>query len=183
MPPPVTGTAVRSSRIGANPSSAAAFLIAASAAATLAGAWFFQLVLGLEPCPLCLDQRVPYYVAVPLGIAVGWLARTPAQAAIARAGLIVLALVLLVGAGYGVYHAGIEWGFWEGPAACAGALSPPSGNILSSLKGTQRVVSCSEAAWRFLGLSLAGYNVLIAGVLAALALWAASVRPQTRARS
>lgn len=162
--------------IRANPVSSAAFAISAVAAATLAGAWYFELVLGLEPCPLCLDQRIPYYVAVPLGIVLGFAARGTPRQRIARLGLLVLGGVLLVGAGYGVYHAGVEWGFWEGPAACAAATGGGASDILSALKGTQRVVSCSEAAWRFLGLSLAGYNVLIAGALAALAFWAACTR-------
>lgn len=174
---PAVSSLLLNDRLRRKSLSAAAFTIAAAAAATLAGAWFFQLILGLEPCPLCLDQRVPYYIAVPLGLAVGWLAYDPARVRLARLGLVLLAVVLLVGAGYGVYHAGIEWGFWQGPAACAGnASAAPAGDILSSLKNTQRVVSCSEAAWRFLGISLAGYNVLIAGALAALALWAALAR-------
>lgn len=162
-------------RIRAQPLSAAAFAIAAIAALTLAGAWFFELVLKLEPCPLCLDQRVPYYIAVPLGIIVGFVSNER----LARLGLALLGIVMLIGAGYGVYHAGIEWGFWEGPTACAGgATPPPAVDILSSLKATQRVVSCSEAAWRFLGLSLAGYNVLIAGGLAVLAFWTALAHPK-----
>jgi disulfide bond formation protein DsbB len=177
MSPAMTGMAVLSQRIRANPLSTAGLAIAVAAAATLAGAWFFELALGLEPCPLCLDQRVPYYLGVPLGLLVAWLARDRAHARLARAGFILLGMILLAGAGYGVYHAGIEWGFWQGPTACAGgAPSAPAGDILSSLKGTQRVVSCSEAAWRFLGLSLAGYNVLIAGALASLAFLAASGR-------
>jgi disulfide bond formation protein DsbB len=163
-----------SERIRANPLSAAAFAIAVAAALTLAGAWFFELVLGLEPCPLCLDQRVPYYVAVPLGIVIGFSAQSADRARIARIGIILLGTIMLVGAGYGVYHSGVEWGFWEGPASCAaGSQRAPIGDILSSLKTTTRVVPCNEAAWRFLGLSLAGYNVLIAGALAALAFWAA----------
>ena len=171
----MTASTTLADRIRAQPLSAAAFAIALVAALTLAGAWFFELVWKLEPCPLCLEQRIPYYIAVPLGIVVGLLRNER----LARLGLALLGIVLLVGAGYGVYHAGIEWGFWEGPTACAGgAVSPPSGDILSSLKATQRVVSCSEAAWRFLGLSLAGYNVLIAGGLAVLALWAALARPK-----
>jgi disulfide bond formation protein DsbB len=160
-------------RMRANPLATVAFAIALTATLTLAGAWFFELVLGLEPCPLCLDQRIPYYIAVPLGLAVGLVAlngRTP----LARIGLLLLGAALLVGAGYGVYHSGVEWGFWEGPASCAASQpGAPVGNILSSLKQTVRVVPCNEAAWRFLGLSLAGYNVLIAGALAALAFWAA----------
>jgi disulfide bond formation protein DsbB len=165
-------------RVRAQPLSAAALAIAAAAALTLAGAWFFELVLGLEPCPLCLDQRIPYYLAIPLGVAVGILRNERP----ARVGLALLGIIMLVGAGYGVYHAGVEWGFWEGPAACAGgAAAVPTGDILSSLKNTQRVVSCSEAAWRFLGLSLAGYNVLIAGGLAAFAFWTALARPNKNA--
>jgi disulfide bond formation protein DsbB len=177
-----TGTSV-TERVRANPVSAAAFVIALVAAATLAGAWFFQLVLGLDPCPLCLDQRIPYYIAVPLGIVIGIAARNADMKQIARLGLFVLGAVLLVGAGYGVYHSGVEWGFWEGPASCAGGRpSGPVGNVLSSLKATTRVVPCTEAAWRFLGLSLAGYNVLIAGALAALAFWTAFARAGRAAR-
>ena len=153
-----------------NPSSAGvAFAIAAIAAATLAGAWFFQLALGLAPCPLCLDQRVPYYIAVPLALAAGFLARDPSRGQTTRAGFIALAVVLAIGAGLGVYHAGIEWGFWPGPGTCAGVAPAPSGNILDALKNPTPFVSCDEAAWRWLGISLAGYNALIAGVLAWIA--------------
>jgi disulfide bond formation protein DsbB len=167
-------TATGSDRLRANPLSAIAFAIAALAAATLAGAWYFELVLGLEPCPLCLDQRIPYYIAVPAGIALGLAARRARFATLASLGLLMLGAVMLIGAGYGVYHSGVEWGFWEGPASCAAPTArAPVGDILSSLKATARVVPCNEAAWRFLGLSLAGYNVLIAGGLALLAFWAA----------
>jgi disulfide bond formation protein DsbB len=169
-------TAARSQRLPAAPLSAIGFAIAVAAAATLAGAWFFELFLGLEPCPLCLDQRVPYYAAIPLGIVIGWLALDPERTRIARVGFALLGLILLIGAAYGVYHAGVEWGFWQGPAACAGGAPVRTDDILSTLKGTQRVVSCSDAAWRFLGISLAGYNVLIAGALALVAFAAASGR-------
>jgi disulfide bond formation protein DsbB len=169
-------TAARSQRPPAPSLSAIGFAIALAAAATVAGAWVFELFLGLEPCPLCLDQRVPYYAAIPLGVVIGWLALDPARARIARLGFAVLGLVLLIGAAYGVYHAGVEWGFWQGPAACAGGGPVRTDDILSTLKGTQRVVSCSDAAWRFLGISLAGYNVLIAGALSFLAFAAASGR-------
>jgi disulfide bond formation protein DsbB len=146
-----------------------AFAIAAIAAATLAGAWFFQLALGLAPCPLCLDQRWPYYIAVPLGLLVGVIARDPSREQATRAGFIALAVVLFIGAGLGVYHAGIEWRFWPGLATCAGVAPAPSGDILDALKNPPRFVSCDEAAWRLLGISLAGYNALIAGVLAWIA--------------
>jgi disulfide bond formation protein DsbB len=165
-----------SARFAAAPTSVVALGIALAAALTLAGAWVFELALRLEPCPLCLDQRVPYYIAVPLGLAVAWLARDPRNTRLAQIGFILLGVVLLIGAGYGVYHAGIEWSFWQGPAACAGSAPVSGGDILSSLKGARRVVPCNEAAWRFLGISLAGYNALIAGALAVLAFSAAAGR-------
>jgi disulfide bond formation protein DsbB len=165
-----------SERFAAAPLSVVAVAITLAAALTLAGAWFFELALDLEPCPLCLDQRVPYYIAVPLGLIVAWLALDPRKTGLARIGLALLGLVLLISVGYGVYHAGIEWNFWQGPAACAAGAPAPSGDILSSLKGARRVVPCNEAAWRFLGISLAGYNVLIAGALSTIAFAAASGR-------
>jgi disulfide bond formation protein DsbB len=162
----MTFDAIRS-RAATMPLAAISFTIAAVAAATLAGAWFFELVLGYRPCPLCLDQRVPYYIAVPAGLVLGLLARDPRTARLARFGLIALGLVLVYGSAFGVYHAGIEWEFWKGPESCTGTLRPP-GDILSSLQNTL-FVPCDRAAWRFLGLSLAGYNALIAGALALLA--------------
>jgi disulfide bond formation protein DsbB len=166
----------RPERFAAAPLPVVALAIALAAALTLAGAWFFELMLGLEPCPLCLDQRIPYYIAVPLGLVVAWFASDPLRTGLARTGLALLGVVLLIGAGYGVYHAGIEWNFWQGPAACAAGAPAPSGDILSSLKGARRIVPCNEAAWRFLGISLAGYNFLIAGALSMLAFAAASGR-------
>lgn len=166
-------------RLRAIPLSATACAISLVATLTLAGAWFFEIVLRLEPCPLCLDQRIPYYIAVPLGFAVGLLARAPSRAPLARIGLAILGVVMLVGAGYGVYHSGVEWGFWEGPTACAAGAPGAASDILSSLKSANRVVPCNEAAWRFLGLSLAGYNALIAGALAALAFYVALRAPRS----
>jgi disulfide bond formation protein DsbB len=156
------------------PVSDAAYIIAAVAAATIAGAWFFQYVIGLVPCPLCLDQRVPYYVAIPLALVLGFFAHDPGRSKLARLFLLVIAAILAYGAALGVYHAGIEWGWWQGPVTCSSARLPGGGgSILSQIQGTH-VVPCDEAQWRFLGLSLAGYNVLIAGALALFALYVAA---------
>jgi disulfide bond formation protein DsbB len=153
----------------------AAFIAALVMFATLAGAWYFQYQLGYEPCPLCLQQRIPYYFAIPLGLAVAALARYGAPKSYLRYGLYLLALVLIVSVALGVYHAGVEWKLWKGPTACAAGALPtaPPGNILDALKNPPRVVPCDDAAWRFLGISLAGYNALISGAMAALALAAA----------
>jgi disulfide bond formation protein DsbB len=152
---------------------AAGYIIAAVGAATIAGAWFFQYVIGLVPCPLCLDQRVPYYAAIPLALILGFIAHNPGRAMLARLLLLVIAAILAYGAALGVYHAGVEWGWWLGPVTCSSAHLPGGGgSILSQMQGT-RVVPCDEVQWRFLGLSLAGYNALIAGALALFALFIA----------
>jgi len=80
----------------------------------------------------------------------------------------------LANAGLGIYHAGVEWKFWAGPDTCGAAqgLSTTSGGLLESLEKI-RVVRCDEAAWRFLGLSFAGWNVLISLALALGAIAAA----------
>jgi disulfide bond formation protein DsbB len=156
----------------ANPVLTAALAVTIIAAATLAGAWFFQLVLGIVPCPLCLEQRYAYYLAIPLGVVVAIAAARGAPRAVLLAGLALLALAALGNAWLGTYHAGVEWGFWQGPTDCTGPVGNlgSAGNLLERLD-TVKVIRCDEVQWRFLGLSLAGYNVLISLLMAAVAAW------------
>ena len=157
---------------GANPAVVAALLITAIAAATLAGAWFFQLVLDIRPCPLCLEQRYAYYLAFPLGFLVAFAASRDAPRPVLLAGLALLLLAALGNAWLGGYHAGVEWKFWQGPTDCSGPLVDlgSAGTLLQRLD-TVKVIRCDEVQWRFLGLSLAGYNVLISLLMAGIAAW------------
>ena len=159
-------------RENATPALTAALAITAVAAATLAGAWFFQLVLDIRPCPLCLEQRYAYYLAIPLGALVAFAAAKDAPRAVVLAGLGLLALAALGNAGLGAYHAGVEWKFWQGPTDCTGTIGDlgSAGSLLQRLD-TVKVVRCDEVQWRFLGLSLAGYNVLISLLMAGIAAW------------
>jgi disulfide bond formation protein DsbB len=147
-------------------------LILVVAAATIATALFSQHVLGYIPCKLCYWQRQPYYVAIPAALA---LIVLPLSDRVRQAGLWLLGLVFVVGAALGAYHAGVEWGFWLGPADCGGGSSPAAGSVGDFLKQleTTRVVSCTEAAFRVLGLSMAGWNVVVSLALAGLAAVAA----------
>jgi disulfide bond formation protein DsbB len=158
--------------MSANPALTAALAVAIIAAATLAGAWFFQLVLDIRPCPLCLEQRYAYYLALPLGALVAFAAWKGAPRPVLLAGLAILALAALGNAWLGGYHAGVEWGFWQGPTDCTGPVGNlgSAGNLLERLD-TVKVIRCDEVQWRFLGLSLAGYNVLISLWMAAIAAW------------
>jgi disulfide bond formation protein DsbB len=159
---------------GANPAVTAALVIAGIAVATLAGAWFFQLVLDIKPCPLCLEQRYAYYLAIPLGALVAFAAAKDAPRGVLVAGLGLLALAALGNAVLGTYHAGVEWKFWQGPTDCTGTIGDlgSAGSLLERLD-TVKVIRCDEVQWRFLGLSLAGYNVLISLAMAAIAGWGA----------
>ena len=158
--------------IASNPACLAALAIAAVAAATLAGAWFFQLVLDIRPCPLCLEQRYAYYLALPLAAFVAFFAARGAPRHVLMAGFVILLVAALANAWLGGYHAGVEWKFWPGPTDCSGPIVDFSktGNLLEQLDKV-KVVRCDEVQWRFLGLSLAGYNVLISLAMAAIALF------------
>jgi len=159
-------------RGASNPILMAALTILIVAAATLAGAWFFQLVLDIRPCPLCLEQRYAYYFAVPLAALVALAAASRAPRRLLVAGLVVLAAAVLANAGLGTYHAGVEWGLWQGPTECTGPIGNlgSAGSLLARLDSV-KVIRCDEVQWRFLGLSLAGYNVLISLLMAAVAGW------------
>jgi disulfide bond formation protein DsbB len=165
----------------ANPALVAALAITAIAAATLAGAWFIQLVLDIRPCPLCLEQRYAYYLVIPLGALIALAASRDVSRGVVLAGLAVLAIATLGNAGLATYHAGVEWHLWQGPTDCTGPIGNlgSAGNLLERL-ATVKVVRCDEVQWKFLGLSLAGYDVLISLLMAAIAGWG-MVRSRRRA--
>jgi disulfide bond formation protein DsbB len=143
-----------------------AWFISGALALILMGAWIFEYA-GYPPCELCLMQRWAYYVGIPMAAFLGL-----AKPRWITVGLVALGLILAANAIFGVYHAGVEWKLWAGPATCsgAGALSEGLPNLLKP------GVMCNEAAIRILGLSLAGWNAIICGALAVLA-WRAT-RPR-----
>jgi disulfide bond formation protein DsbB len=164
-----------------NPAVTAALVTVLIAAAALAGAWYMQLVWGLQPCELCLKQRYAYYAIVPLGLLVALAASRGAPRPLLTVGLGLIALAALGNAGLGVYHSGVEWGFWQGPTECTGPVGNfgSAGSLLEQLDKV-KVVRCDEVQFRFLGLSLAGYSVLISLATAAIAAWGIC-RPQIEA--
>jgi disulfide bond formation protein DsbB len=166
---------------GSREAMGAAVVVALGGAATILGAYFFQYVMGLPPCPLCLEQRIAYYVTIPLAALLAVAAGRAAPRAVIAAGLAIIALAMLFNSGLALFHAGVEWKWWQGPLECSGALTDltAGGDLLSSLNNLT-LVRCDEAAWRFLGISLAGYNVVISLALAAIAAWGA--RAAWRAR-
>ena len=154
--------------LAADETAAAAF-IAFVGLRTIGGFFFFQYGLGYEPCPLCLDQRKAFYVCVPLAALLVLGSGYGASRKVLLLGFAAIVLAMLWNAGLSAYHAGIEWKFWPGPIDCSGPIRPlGTGSLLSRLQDG-RLVRCDEAAWRFLGISLAGYDVIVSLVLAAVA--------------
>lgn len=151
----------------------AALVVLAGAALTVGGALVFEHGLGYVPCKLCLTERVPYYLAIPLALLAAFV---PERGTRLLLGLV--ALVLLYGAGLGAYHAGAEWGFWAGPSDCGGGSGAGPADVGDFLKdlAVKQTVDCTKAAWTFLGVSLAGWNAVIAFVLASIAGTAAMSR-------
>ena len=149
-------------------------LVLFAATAVILVALAFEHVGGYLPCPLCLQQRYAYYLAIPLL----FLALVLVGAERERMAALVFAAVgiaFLGNAGLGVYQAGAEWGYWAGPASCAATnapLSTSAGGLLKDL-ATTRVARCDVALWRFLGLSFAGWNVVACIMLGAGAFSAA----------
>jgi disulfide bond formation protein DsbB len=151
----------------------AALWLAIASALTVGAALVLQYGYGYAPCKLCLTERLPYYAAVPLGLIALFVPERPARLALGLA-----ALGLLYGAGLGAYHAGAEWGFWPGPSDCGGGTGANPGAVADFLNALQstKVVDCSVAALRVLGVSLAGWSALVSLALASLA-GTAAARP------
>jgi len=146
------------------------FLAAGGSAALLAGAYIFQ-ALGYPPCAMCLWQRWPHMVAVVIGL----VALRVGGATLPLLG----ALAALTTALIGVYHTGVERGWWEGPASCSGqgGLDGLSGSDLLAIEGP-RVVMCDQVSWEFLTLSMASWNALFSFAL--VIGWIIAARLSTR---
>jgi disulfide bond formation protein DsbB len=132
---------------------------------TIASVWGFELIGGLAPCQLCLEQRWPHYITILLGL-LAYVLISRNQIKLAALALGIIALIMIYSTGIAIYHAGVEWTFWPGPATCSGGdnLSTSAASLLHSLNEIQ-IPNCKDAAWRLLGISLAGYNVIISVLL------------------
>jgi disulfide bond formation protein DsbB len=142
------------------------------ATGVIAAAWFTELVLGYPPCKLCLLQRWPYYFAIPLA-ALAWVITGPLKLRVAaRPAFAMIACIFMVSVALGVHHSGVEWGWWQGPADCGGAINtgPASAQDLLAQMNRTRVISCTDAPFRVLGLSMAGWNAAVSFILASIAI-------------
>lgn len=145
-----------------------ALLIGLATALVIGAAWAFQ-ASGYAPCELCLLERIPYYVGMPVAVVTAVASRRGYRY-LALAGFAVLVATFAASTALGLYHVGVEWRFWPGPTECSGALTAPPnvGDFLEQLHHVA-VVRCDQPALTIVGLSLAGWNVVASIILLALA--------------
>ncbi|MCD2315038.1 disulfide bond formation protein B [Sphingomonas sp. IC-11] len=135
----------------------------------LAGAWGSQLIGGLVPCEMCHWQRWPHYAAV---LVAAFAFIVPGRSS--KVTMIVAAALLVAVSGLiGVFHAGVEYHWWQGITACS---TMATGDGVSTDEMLRRllaapVIRCDSAQWTLLGVSLAGYNAILSLGGAAVILW------------
>lgn len=136
----------------------------------LATAFTSQYVFGLWPCVLCLYQRWPYAVVIAIALIGISLRRKVGSGAL----LVLCAIGFATTAAIGGFHVGVEQGWWEGTAECVGDTSKALS--LQDLKAqimSAPVVRCDDVAWSLFGISMAGFNVIAAGIMTVFSLAAA----------
>ena len=147
--------------MSAAPLRQAALLALLTPAALLGGAYIGQYVFHLYPCEMCWWQRYPHFAALALGL-VGMV--RPSRPVIALAALAILASGLI-----GAYHAGVEYGWWEGLTACTAKATAGAADPMAAIWDAP-IVRCDDVQWSLLGISLAGFNFLISSSAAVLIL-------------
>jgi disulfide bond formation protein DsbB len=132
-------------------------------AALMAGALGSQYIGGLYPCEMCHWQRWPHEAAIGFAILAFFL-KPPVRTIL----VVLAAIAILISGGIGVFHAGVEYGWWEGLTACTNTAA--SGSLSDILKAP--MIRCDVPQWTLWGISLAGFNALfsIAGGVAILAM-------------
>lgn len=142
-------------------------IAAGGSAALLLGALAFQYLGGMAPCKMCIWQRWPHLIAVIIG-AIAWVVP-------GRIWPLLGAAAAATTAGIGIFHTGVERGWWEGPTTCtSGPISDLSADELLNQILAAPLVRCDEVAWQFLSLSMASWNAIIA--LALTAIWIMAAR-------
>jgi disulfide bond formation protein DsbB len=144
------------------------FLAALASALILGGAYFFQYVLGYDPCALCYDQRHIHQAVIGAGLIGGLgMMALPSLRKHALWICLLIGAIFVYSAGFAFWHAGIEYDWWDGPSTCTAgaAINISTEDLMSVLDGGGPVVLCDEAAWTLMGISMAGYNALMSAGL------------------
>ena len=135
--------------------------------ALLGGALGFQYLGGLAPCEMCYWQRWPHLAAIGFGLLALVLRHSPAR----RLPVVLAGLSILAASAIGLYHAGVEQKWWQGPTTCSATPARGSGqDILADILSAP-LVRCDAIPWELFGISLAGWNALLSALIGGAVLW------------
>lgn len=129
----------------------------------LGGAYISEYVFGLYPCEMCWWQRDAHFVALALALLSFFL---PAK----RLWIALAALAILVSGAIGAFHAGVEYGWWEGLTTCTATSFGQSADPLEAVMNAP-VIRCDDVQWEMFGISMAGWNFLFSTIGGLLILW------------
>ena len=143
--------------------------------ALIGGALGSQFLGGLVPCEMCMWQRWPHYAAIVVAAASFAIRHRPTRLLF----VLFAGVLIAVSGGIGVFHAGVEYRWWEGITACT--AHPTAGNPMDMLNEALRrpLIRCDVPQWTLFGVSLAGFNAIfsLAGAAAIFALAVRRPRP------
>jgi disulfide bond formation protein DsbB len=125
-------------------------------AALLAGAYGSQYLGGLAPCEMCWWQRYPHFAAAPLAL----LAFFIGNPGVKRVLVALAAFAILTSGLIGGFHAGVEYGWWEGLSTCSTVPTGTAEEVMKQILNAP-LIRCDVAPWTLFGISLAGFNFLL----------------------
>ena len=125
-----------------------------SSMAVILAAYYFEYFGGFLPCKLCYWQRYPHFINILI---------FPLFYFFQMRGLIFIGMgSMLVSTTLGLHHVGVEQKYWPGPNSCSNASIEglTTDQLLDQIMRAP-IVRCDEIAWELIGISMAGWNVLI----------------------
>ena len=134
------------------------YLVGLACCLVLATAYAFEYLANLQPCVLCIYQRIPYAVAIGLMLVAAILRKNSQFNLIL---FIATSVVFAIGSAIAVFHIGVEQQLWQGTPECGNFINTTSVEALRKQLLAQPIVRCDEVAWSLFGISMAGYNFLI----------------------
>ena len=134
------------------------YLVGLASCLVLATAYAFEYLANLQPCVLCIYQRIPYAVAIGLMLVAAILRKNSQFNLIL---FIAASVVFAIGSAIAIFHIGIEQHLWQGTPECGNFMETDSVEALRKQLLAQPIVRCDEVAWSLFGISMTGYNFLI----------------------
>ena len=138
------------------------YLIGLACCLVIATAYAFEYLANLQPCVLCLYQRIPYAIAIGLMLLVAILRKHTQLNLIL---FVATSAVFAIGSAIAIFHVGVEQQLWQGTPGCGNFINTDSVEALRKQLLAQPIVRCDEVTWSLFGISMAGYNFLISSSL------------------